>query len=415
MKKNEQKPKIRFKGFTDAWEQRKLKDFGTATGGTSIESEFSDDGIYKVISIGSYSEQSKYNDQGIRAIHSDKTKVRVLNKDDLTIILNDKTASGRIIGRALLIDKSGEYVYNQRTERIETDTKKYTANFLYQLLNAPNIRSKIIKQSQGNTQIFVNWTAIQNTEYDVPNKAEQIKLARLFDNIDNLITLHQRKCDKLVNIKKSLLEKMFPKNGNNVPEIRFKGFTEAWEQRKLDDIVDFYRGRGLSWNDITDDGKNECVLYGNLYTDYGMVISKIKYKTNVNKDSMVLSKFGDVLIPSSDTTPTGLARATSIDKSDVILGGDINVLRPKKDNGDFISYSINVKRTELIKRIKGTTVRHLNNSDIEDLEIRIAPNIDEQIKISKILTKIDNLITLHQRKLEQLKNVKKSLIEKMFV
>ena len=202
-------PEIRFKGFTDTWEQRKLKDFGTATGGTSIESEFSDDGIYKVISIGSYSEQSKYNDQGIRAIHSDKTKVRVLNKDDLTIILNDKTASGRIIGRALLIDKSGEYVYNQRTERIETDTKKYTANFLYQLLNAPNIRSKIIKQSQGNTQIFVNWTAIQNTEYDVPNKAEQIKLARLFDNIDNLITLHQHKLEKLKNMKKSLLNKMF--------------------------------------------------------------------------------------------------------------------------------------------------------------------------------------------------------------
>ena len=204
-------------------------------------------------------------------------------------------------------------------------------------------------------------------------------------------------------------------NNEIKPKIRFKGFTNTWEQRKLDDIVDFYRGRGLSWNDITDDGKNECVLYGNLYTDYGMVISKIKYKTNVNKDSMVLSKFGDVLIPSSDTTPTGLARATSIDKSDVILGGDINVLRPKKDNGDFISYSINVKRTELIKRIKGTTVRHLNNSDIEDLEIRIAPNIDEQIKISKILTKIDNLITLHQRKLEKLQNIKKSLLEKMFV
>ena len=181
-------------------------------------------------------------------------------------------------------------------------------------------------------------------------------------------------------------------------ERSYLSFFYSWEQHKLDDIVDFYRGRGLSWNDITDDGKNECVLYGNLYTDYGMVISKIKYKTNVNKDSMVLSKFGDVLIPSSDTTPTGLARATSIDKSDVILGGDINVLRPKKDNGDFISYSINVKRTELIKRIKGTTVRHLNNSDIEDLEIRIAPNIDEQIKISKILTKIDNLITLHQHK-----------------
>ena len=108
-------PEIRFKGFTDAWEQRKLVDFGKATGGTSIESEFSEDGIYKVISIGSYSENSVYNDQGIRAIKSDKTSNRVLNKNDLTMILNDKTTSGNIIGRVLLIEKSGIYVYNHRT------------------------------------------------------------------------------------------------------------------------------------------------------------------------------------------------------------------------------------------------------------------------------------------------------------
>ena len=175
-----------------SWEQRKLEDFGTATGGTSIESEFSDSGKYKVISIGSYSENSIYNDQGIRAIHSDKTKIRVLNKGDLTMILNDKTSSGRIIGRVLYIDKSGEYVYNQRTERIEINSNLYNSKFIYQLLNAPEIRNKIIKQSQGNTQIFVNWTGIKNTEYLIPKIEEQIKLARVFDNIDNLITLHQR-------------------------------------------------------------------------------------------------------------------------------------------------------------------------------------------------------------------------------
>ena len=174
-----------------SWEQRKLEDFGTATGGTSIESEFSDSGKYKVISIGSYSENSIYNDQGIRAIHSDKTKIRVLNKGDLTMILNDKTSSGRIIGRVLYIDKSGEYVYNQRTERIEINSNLYNSKFIYQLLNAPEIRNKIIKQSQGNTQIFVNWTGIKNTEYLIPKIEEQIKLARVFDNIDNLITLHQ--------------------------------------------------------------------------------------------------------------------------------------------------------------------------------------------------------------------------------
>ena len=173
------------------WEQRKLNDFGIATGGTSIESEFSNNGKYKVISIGSYSENSNYNDQGIRAIYSDKTKPRVLNKEDLTMILNDKTASGRIIGRVLYIDKSGEYVYNQRTERIEINKELYNSRFIYHLLNAPEMRNKIIKQSQGNTQIFVNWNSIKNTEYLVPNLNEQNQLEKIFDSIDNLITLHQ--------------------------------------------------------------------------------------------------------------------------------------------------------------------------------------------------------------------------------
>lgn len=202
-------PEIRFKGFTNDWEQRKLEDFGKATGGTSIESEFSENGIYKVISIGSYSENSKYNDQGIRAILSDKTKEKILNKSDLTMILNDKTANGRIIGRVLYIDKSGTYVYNQRTERIEIYKEYFEPIFIYQLLNAPQIRNKIIKQSQGNTQIFVNWNGIKNTDYLVPNKTEQVKLGKLFTNLDNLITLHQCKYDKLNKIRQSLLNDMF--------------------------------------------------------------------------------------------------------------------------------------------------------------------------------------------------------------
>ena len=202
-------PEIRFKGFTDDWEQRKLEDFGSFTGGTSIESEFEENGKYKVISIGSYSETSKYNDQGIRCRLSEKTVNKILNKEDLTMILNDKTASGNIIGRVLIIDKSGEYVYNQRTERIEPNIQEYYPQFLYHMLNAPNIRKKIIKQSQGNTQIFVNWTGIQKLEYLVPKMNEQINLAKLIGNLDNLITLHQRKYEKLKNIKQALLDKMF--------------------------------------------------------------------------------------------------------------------------------------------------------------------------------------------------------------
>ena len=192
------------------WEQRKLGDFGKATGGTSIESEFSEDGKYKVISIGSYSEDSVYRDQGIRAIESEKTKNRILNEGDLTMILNDKTASGNIIGRVLLIEKSGVYVYNQRTERIEVDHERFDSLFIYEMLNAPNIREKIIKQSQGNTQIYVNWPTISETDYLVPRIEEQRCLGEFFYDLDNLITLHQRKCDELKEVKKYMLQNMFP-------------------------------------------------------------------------------------------------------------------------------------------------------------------------------------------------------------
>ena len=208
-KNNEKVPELRFPGFTEDWEQRKLEDFGKATGGTSIESEFSEDGIYKVISIGSYSENNVYNDQGIRAIKSDKTSNRVLNRNDLTMILNDKTTSGNIIGRVLLIEESGIYVYNQRTERIEIYLDEYDPVFLYEMLNAPNIREKIIKQAQGNTQIYVNWTAISLLEYMIPSKEEQVKIGEYLHSISSLITLHQRKLDHLKELKKGLLQQMF--------------------------------------------------------------------------------------------------------------------------------------------------------------------------------------------------------------
>ena len=185
-------PDVRFKGFTDAWEQRKLNDFGIATGGTSIESEFVDGGTYKVINIGSYSEESVYNDQGLRVNKTDKTKSRILNKYDLTMILNDKTASGNIIGRVLLIDQDNTYVYNQRTERIEVDTKNFLPMFLYHMLNAPEQRKYIVKASQGNTQIYVNWSTISNIDYMIPQLLlEQEKIANLFSLINKDITLHQ--------------------------------------------------------------------------------------------------------------------------------------------------------------------------------------------------------------------------------
>ena len=208
-KEGESVPEIRFPGFSDHWIKIKLSDIGIATSGTAIESEFSEDGSYKVISIGSYSEDSTYRDQGIRALNSEKTRKRILYKDDLTMLLNDKTSEGNIIGRVLLIDEDEKYVYNQRTQRIEVDKDKYDPVFLYEMLNAPNIREKIIRQSQGNTQIYVNWSVISQLDYLVPCKEEQIAIGSFFSMISHYIMLLQNQLAKWTKMRKGLLQQMF--------------------------------------------------------------------------------------------------------------------------------------------------------------------------------------------------------------
>lgn len=202
-------PEIRFKGFSDPWEEKKLVEIGNATSGTSIESEFNNNGQFKVISIGSYSENSTYTDQGIRADLSEKTKKRILCKNDLTMVLNDKTASGRIIGRVLLIERDNSFVYNQRTQRIEPFYESYDPQFLYQLFNAPLIRRKVIDQSQGNTQIYVNWSTIKDLAYVIPQINEQQKIGTFFRQMDELIAQHGTQVKKLKQIKAACLEKMF--------------------------------------------------------------------------------------------------------------------------------------------------------------------------------------------------------------
>ena len=403
-------PKIRFKGFTDVWEQRKLEDFGKATGGTSIESEFSENGIYKVISIGSYSENSKYNDQGIRAILSDKTKEKILNKSDLTMILNDKTANGRIIGRVLYIDKSGTYVYNQRTERIEIYKEYFEPIFIYQLLNAPQIRNKIIKQSQGNTQIFVNWNGIKNTDYLVPSKTEQVKLGELFTNLDNLITLHQRKCDNLINVKKSLLEKMFPKNSSNIPEIRFKGFTDVWEQRKLNELCNIYDGTHQTPN-YKDSGimflsvENIKDLSSNKYISYED-FKKI-FKVYPEKNDILMTRIGDI-------GTTNIVKENSLKAYYVSLA----LLKCRSINPYYLNFAIKsdyVQNGLKLRSLLTAIPMKINKDQIGEVDINYPIDPEEQSNIGKLFDNLDNLITLHQRKLEKLKNIKKSMLEKMFV
>src|SRR5690554_932997 len=246
--------------------------------------------------------------------------------------------------------------------------------------------------------------------------AEQSRIGTWFQHLDQLITLHQKKYNKLTNIKKAMLEKMFPKNGADVPEIRFEGFEGKWEEKRLGEIAEFCRGKGMNKEAVVDNGSYKCVLYGHLYTTYGMVINDVIYSTNKFDNDMYLSRIGDVLIPCSDTTPTGLARATSIELDGVILGGDINILRPNKQiDGSFLSYNINSNRYKLLPLIKGTTVRHIDNSELKTVELYIAKDNREQKQIVQFFQKLDQLITLQQTQIDKLQNIKKACLEKMFV
>ena len=389
------KPEMRFNGYTEDWEQRKLGDFGKATGGTSIESEFSEDGIYKVISIGSYSENSVYNDQGIRAIKSDKTSNRVLNRNDLTMILNDKTTSGNIIGRVLLIEESGIYVYNQRTERIEINLDEYDPVFLYEMLNAPNIREKIIKQAQGNTQIYVNWTAISLLEYMIPSKEEQVKIGEYLHSISNLITLHQRKLERLINVKKSMLKKMFPQNGEKKPEIRFEGFTGDWEQRKLgDEATEMLAGGDIDKSRVVENG--QYPIYANALTNDGIVGYYDDYY-RVKAPAVTVTGRGDV----------GHAQARTVDFTPVVR---LLAIRSEHDV-HFLENAIN-KHGVIVE---STGVPQLTVPQLGNYIISFPTTIEEEIKIGNYFHNLDHLITLQKRKVEKLQDTKKAFLNKMFV
>ena len=200
-------PELRFKGFTDDWEERKLSDVANHRGGTAIEKYFDKDGVYKVISIGSYGLNSQYVDQNIRAISNEITDGQVVNSGELTMVLNDKTANGTIIGRTLLVEKDNEYVINQRTEII-SPKENFDSSFAYTILNGP-FREKVKRIVQGGTQIYVNYSTVSNLNLELPKIEEQQKIGSFFKQLDDTIALHQRKLDLLKEQKKGFLQKMF--------------------------------------------------------------------------------------------------------------------------------------------------------------------------------------------------------------
>ena len=226
---------------------------------------------------------------------------------------------------------------------------------------------------------------------------EQKKIGKYFEELERLITLHQRKCEQTKKLKKYMLQKMFPQNGAKVPEIRFDGFTYDWEQRKLGDVAEFSKGNGYSKGDLIESG-TPIILYGRLYTKYETIISEVDTYVEA-KEGSVYSKGGEVIVPASGETAEDIARAATVDKSGILLGGDLNVVMPNKDiNPAFLAISISNgnSQRELSKKAQGKSVVHIHNEEIRNLVIPF-PNKVEQNKIVAYFANLDHLITLHQR------------------
>lgn len=411
-------PLYRFIGYTDAWELRKLGEFGKATSGISIESEFNETGKYKVISIGSYSETSKYTDQGIRAAKTEKTEKRILNKNDLTMILNDKTASGNIIGRVLLIDADDTYVYNQRTERIEVYENEYLPEFLYQLLNSDNIRSKIIRASQGNTQIYVNWSSISELVYVIPeSKEEQAKIAEYFSNLDNLITLHQRKLDMLKEQKKTYLKLLFPAKGQTKPALRFQGFEDDWEEVKLGDVGETFTGLSGKTKEDFGHGEGKFITYVNVFNN---PISDLLGTDKIEVDESQTSvQFGDIFFTTSSETPeeVGMSSVWLGDGDNIYLNSFCFGFRPTlKLSNHFMAYVLRstVIRKKFIFLAQGISRYNISKTKVMNISIPL-PTLPEQEAIGTFFQTLDQEIAQVEDKLASLKEMKKTLLRKLFV
>ncbi|MDO4804398.1 MAG: restriction endonuclease subunit S [Lachnospiraceae bacterium] len=406
-------PKLRFPGFTEPWEQRKLsdiyKDIGNAFVGTATP-HYVEAGHFYLESNNIKDGQINHNTEVfINDEFYEKQKDKWLHTGDMVMVQSGHVGHTAVIPEEL--DCSAAHALIMfRNPKVNIDP--YFLNFQYQTVKA---KRKIENITTGNTIKHILASEMQEFVVDVSSYDEQEKIAGFFRNLDNLITLHQRKLDEIKVFKKGMLQKMFPKKGEVVPEIRFPGFTAPWEQRKLGEMVRFSKGTGYSKGDLKDSG-TPIILYGRLYTKYETVISEVDTFVDA-KENSVYSSGGEVIVPASGETAEEISIASVVEKPGILLGGDLNIITPSSElDSAFLALTIsNGKPHDDMARVaQGKTVVHLHNSDLKKIDLSF-PSHEEQVQISNCFNTLDNLITLHQRKLEAFQEYKKGLLQKMFV
>ena len=409
MTKKTDTPAIRFKGFSDTWEQRKFSELVQIERGGSprpIDDFITDapNGL-NWVKIGDAPTQGNYITKTAEKIRPEGlSKTREVHPGDL--ILSNSMSFGKpyIMGIDGCIHDGWLLIRN--TYGV------FDLTFLCHLLGTPQMLSQYRSLAAGSTVNNLNKELVGNTYVTIPSITEQRVLGAYLEQLDNLITLHQRKYEKLHNIKKSMLEKMFPKNGSNVPEIRFKGFTEAWEQRKLTEFVEFFSGLTYTPNDVQENG---TLVLRSSNVSNGEVVDADNVYVNpqvVNSENV---KVGDIVVVVRNGSRSLIGKHAQIKAfmPNTVIGAFITGIR--SECPEFTNALLNTSRfEEEIAMNMGATINQITGYMFSKMEFKV-PCLDEQKKIGEYFEKLDNLITLHQRELEKLQNIKKSMLEKMFV
>ena len=386
MTKKSDTPAIRFKGFTDTWEQRKLGECFSERVESMPDGELIsvtiNDGIKKFSELGRHDNSN-----------DNKSKYKKVCVGDIAYnsMRMWQGASGYSPYEGIV---SPAYTVLSPNAGVFSRCIAYQFK-LPQMIHTFQINSQGITSDNWN----LKYPTLSEIEiYISKNVAEQKQIAEFFTSLDNLITLHQRKYDKLTNVKKSMLEKMFPKNGSNVPEIRFKGFTEAWEQRKVQDVADRFDNlripvaANLRVHGTTPYyGANGIQDYVDGFTHDGEFVLVAEDGANDLKNYPVKCVNGRIWVNNHAHVLQGKARIA--------------------DNS-FLAFAIS--QSDIESLLVGGGRAKLNAETLMSIEFRL-PCLQEQYRIGEYLSQLDNLITLHQRELEKLKNIKKSCLENMFV
>ena len=405
MTKKSDAPAIRFKGFSDAWEQRKLGDIADIVGGgtPSTGNQSYWDGDIDWYAPAEIADQIYANSsqKKITGLGYENSSAKMLPPG--TVLFTSRAG----IGKTAILTRKG--CTNQGFQSIVPHRGELDSYFIFS-------RTKELKRygelvGAGSTFVEVSGKQMAVMELMMPpTMREQQTIGGFFQQLDHLITLHQRKFEKLTNVKKSMLEKMFPQNGSSYPEIRFKGFTDPWEQRKFFELYE----RVSRKNDLTY-GRNDIISVANMYFKPDSYITDDSYLLTYNTFEL-----GDIAFEGNKSKNYAHGRFVENTIGNGIVSHVFDVFKPIMNPYDllFWKYAINNERlmgSVLLRSTKASTM--MTNLVATDFlqESFLVPTYPEQQKIGAFFSQLDDLITLHQRELEKLQNIKKSMLEKMFV